>query len=358
MAETSSVVTHLRTYDTANDIGLATVRDPDLLERIATAAPMFRSVIESQCEREQKSRNHLSSLPAVQRRRVLTQKLLHEERGAKREDLRHIHSVLAICSLPYTRQDVSVRKWERQQGRMSLMVTAGALIGRDGKWEDQPLPYGSRARLLLLHTCSEAIRQGSPVIEIEDTLTGFMKAMGLQVTGGKNGSLTSFKQQINALAACTMRIGVFDGQRAKTVSTQPFSALDVWFPKDANQQMLWPSTLTFSQDFYQTLTKHALPVNMHAIRAFAGSSRKLDLLFWLGYRIHNSGTIAISWEALQDQFGWGYARADNFKRDFAREIAEIKDVFPKLPVKLSEVGITIAPGTPEAIAIPPKPRKT
>jgi hypothetical protein len=145
------------------------------------------------------------------------------------------------------------------------------------------------------------------VIGIEDRLSAFMPAMGLSVTGGKNGTLTSFKQQINSLAACTMRIGVCDGERAKTVSTQPFSAIDLWFPKVADQHMLWPSTLTFSQDFYQTLTKHTLPVNMHAVRAFAGSSRKLDLLFWLGYRINGADApVAISWEALRDQFGWGY----------------------------------------------------
>jgi hypothetical protein len=182
--------------------------------------------------------------------------------------------------------------------------------------------------------------------------------MGFAVTGGKNGTIDSFKRQVNALAACSMRIGVWDGDRSKTINTQPFTSIDVWFPTSADQRMLWPSTITFSQDFYATLTKHALPVNVHAVRAFAGSPRKLDMLFWLGYRLNTlNKTLSISWEALQEQWGTGYARATNFRRDFAQEIAEIKEVFPKLPVKVTEQGFTISPGTAEVLAIPSKLKK-
>lgn len=333
------------------------IRDADLLRRIDEAAPLVRRTVERDCINIQAKRDALAAMPDGKRRRLTTAQLLEE--GAQREDLRHIHSVLAICSLPYTRQDIAKREWERKQGQMKLLVQAGKLMSPNGEWVDQPLPFGSRARLLLLHTCSEAIRQKKPVIEIEDSLSGFMKAMGLKVTGGKNGSLNSFKQQINALAACTMSIGLFDGNKSSTVSSKPFSKIDVWFQKDPTQPMLWPSTLTFSPEFYQTLTKHALPVNMHAVRAFSASARKLDLLFWLGFRINGTeATRSISWHSLQEQFGDGYARMDNFQRDFVREINEIKEVFPKLPVKFNDTGISVSPGASEVLAIPIKGRKT
>ena len=58
-----------------------------------------------------------------------------------------------------------------------------------------------------------------------------------------------------------------------------------------------------------------------------------------------------------DPVGTGYSRADNFKRDFAREIADLKEVFPKLPVALSDDGFSISPGTAEILAIPTKYRK-
>ena len=335
------------------------IRDEDLLRRVAEAGSFVRPIIERQCIDEQMRRDTIAAMPRDARRRAATQHILQEQGGGERDNLRHIHSVLAICSLPYTRQPMHVREWQRKQGRMSLVVSAGKLMSPDEKWVDQPLPYGSRARLLLLHTCSEAIRQNSPVVQIEDSLSGFIRAMGFAVTGGKNGTLNSFKQQVQALAACSMRIGVWDGERAKTINTQPFSAIDVWLPTTPDQRSLWPSTVTFSQEFYGTLTKHALPVNVHAVKAFAGSPRKLDLLFWLGYRLNTlSRPLSISWEALREQWGAGYSRANNFKRDFALEIKEIKEVFPKLPVKVTEEGFTISPGTAEVLAIPTKHRKS
>jgi hypothetical protein len=335
------------------------IRDVDLLERVRGADPFALTYVTRDCQREQERRDQLLLLPRDKRRRAVVRHVLEGE-GAERDDLRHIHSALAICSLPYKRQPLETRSWERNQGRMSLLVQAGKLRSpENGRWVDQPLPYGSRARLLLLHTCSEAIRQKSATIEIADSLTGFIREMGFQATGGKNGTIDAFKQQVQALAACTMRIGLWDGDHARTVSTQPFSEIDVWFPASADQKMLWPSTVTFSQDFYTTLTKHALPVNLHAVRVFAGSARKLDLLFWLGYRLTSiAKPVSIPWQALQLQWGQGYTRADNFRRDFAKEIGEIKEVFPKLPVALSETGFTVSPGSHEVIALPrPPPKK-
>lgn len=343
----------------ASALSQTRIRDADLLDKLAKAPNVARDFVERQCEAEQSRRDDLLTMRRDKRRRHETRYALEQQGGAERDSLRHIHSVLAICSLPYNRQPLDVREWERKQGKMSLKVVAGQLMSpENGAWVDQPLPYGSRSRLLLLHTCSEAIRQNSPVIQIEDSLTGFIRSMGFAVTGGKNGSLNAFKNQVNALAACSMRIGVWDGDRAKTINTQPFSSIDVWFPTKPDQRMLWPSTVTLSQEFFSTLTKHALPVNIHAVKAFAGSSRKLDLLFWMGYRLHTlNKTLNISWDALREQFGAGYARDNNFRRDFAREITEIKEVFPKLPVKITEEGFSISPGTAEVLAIPSKSPK-
>jgi hypothetical protein len=89
------------------------------------------------------------------------------------------------------------------------------------------------------------------------------------------------------------------------------------------------------------------------VKVFAGSPRKLDLLFWLGYRLNNlTEPLRISWDALKEQWGQGYNRDRNFKRDFAEEIAQIKEIFPKLPIELREEGCVIKPAGTNALAIP------
>ena len=269
----------------------AEIRDADLLEQLAQLQGTFSyEVMQRTLARTQASRDaerlRRANLTAIERRRDDARKQM-DASPAIADNLRHIHSVLAICSLPYTRQPDSVRRYERKQGRMSLIVHAGELKNPDGVTSAQPLPYGSRARLLMLHLCSEAVRQKNPTIHIEDSLSAFIRAMGYPVTGGPRGTLTAFKQQLNALAACHLQIGMWDGQRSRTINAVPFSEIDVWMPTNPDQRMLWPSTITFSLDFYNSLTAHALPVNILAVRAFANSARKLDLLFWLGYRLNS-----------------------------------------------------------------------
>lgn len=336
------------------------VRDADLLKRLSDTPPFIRDHELQRLRDEQARRDRLATLPRDQRRRAETQHLFAEGKGVERDNLRHIHSVLAMCGLPY--KPTADRTWEATQGQMKLKISAGELLNpHTGQWEEQPLPSGSRARLLLMHLTSQAIIQGRPDIEIESSLSAFIRSMGIAVTGGKQGSIHAFKQQINALAACNMRIGLFageKGEKTRNINTQPFSQLDLWLPTSAKEKILWPERITFSREFFESITRHSIPLNMNAVKAFQGSPRKLDIYFWLTYRFRAlKEQKSISWEALKEQFGKGYLRERKFRADFAEEIKQIKEVFPKLQVQLNEHGFTIQPGVAEVMALPAKPRK-
>jgi len=168
--------------------------------------------------------------------------------------------------------------------------------------------------------------------------------MGFPVTGCRKGTIHAFTEQINTLAACKLSVGMWDGRNAVEYQGMPFSRIDVWLPTSPDQMMLWPSTLTFSMDFYTTLAKHALPIRPEAVRSFAGSARKLDMYFWFNYRLHRlREPTTLSWNAVADQFGGNFDRQRAFKAHFAEDLRDIKDVFPKLSVALSESGLTMAP---------------
>ncbi|MGA0565560.1 replication protein RepA [Ancylobacter sp. VNQ12] len=300
----------------------------------------------------------LAALPREKRRRAVVREVF-ESAAPSRTDIRHIHSVLAVCGLPHERQPLDVREYSREQGRMALDVSAGFLRDPNGRKFQQPLPFGPKARLVLMHLCSEAVQQKSAVIEIADTFTGFVRDMGFSTDGGKRGTLTAFKEQLNALAACSMRISAWDGNSVRTRNITPLEQVELWLSSDPDQRSLWPSTVTFSPQMFESLKQHAVPVNAHAIKAFAGSSRKLDLYFWLGWRLNNIETpLHISWDALKPQFGSGFGRDRDFKAKFAEELGHILEVFPKLPAKLTEEGLSLQPAGPDVLALPaPRPLK-
>lgn len=334
------------------------IRDADLreeLKKFEEGTPgystMLRILADSQKKRDAE-RDALSALPREQRRRIITSETLHNE-PISRDDLRHMHSVLAVCGLPYRQLPADQRDYRRKQGNMAITVTSGMLEDENGKPHLQPVPFGPKARLIMLHLCSEAVRQKSPTIDIADTLTGFVREMGYPNSAGARGPVTAFKTQLNALAACTMRMSVWGQGKVSMRHITPIESLDLWISNNPHQRTLWPSTVTFSSTMYESLKRHALPVNIHAVRALSGSARRLDLYFWLSYRMSRlNEPLSISWEALADQFGQGYSQIRQFRAAFRDDLHAISELFPQLPASASEIGIELKPTDLTKLALP------
>lgn len=342
------------------------IRDADLCDKLAAAqsyAPalrdtMIRSLERTQADRDKAAaeaaarRAELDALPREQRRRRIVREVIEAE-GPSPDNLRYLPTPLAICGLPYRRLPEDQIEFERRQGRMSLVVASGKLMAPNGKRVAQPIPWGPKARLIMAHLSTEALKSGSATVETADSLSGFMRDMGFDVTGGERGSLSPFKEQLRALAACRMEFSAWDGKRSAMVDVRPLKKVELWFGDDPNQRSLWPTKVTFSDDYFRELKNHALPIDIRALRAFAGSARKLDLLFWITYRITRLDThLVLGWKPLKEQFGDGFARERAFRAQLADDLASLKELFPKLPVKLSERGLEMDAADSSVLGIP------
>lgn len=349
------------------DEKLLEIRDADLLQEVDAARGgfLFAQIVEHILFR-QRERDRVRTLRADramrasgmgrERRRRESVREVIETSPTGPENLQHIHSVLALCGLPY-RDPGPDREFLREYGRNTLSVLAGRLKNPlSGEMELQGLPYGPKARLVLLHLCTEAVRQRSPEIEVADSLSGFMRTMGFAVTGGERGTIRQFKEQLNRLAACTLQIGLWDGSdRASTLNVPPFRRLDLWRVSGPAQDRPRIRTVRFHQDFYENLILHALPVDMRAAKAFSGSARKLDLLFWVGYRLRAlQRPLRLTWTNLHAQFGGDNANLRSFRQAFKADAGHLLEVFPKLPIALGDEGMTLGPADPGALLIPPR----
>jgi hypothetical protein len=315
-----------------------------------------RAAEQSQIEAKKVLEDQRARLPRDARRRDIIREVIENE-PATPENIQHIHSVLALCGLPY-REPKGITSFFREYGRNTLAINAGRLTNPvTGDMEMQGLPYGPKARLMLLHLCTEAVKQRTPKIEVASSLSGFIRDMGFPVTGGDRGTLKQFKEQLNRLAACSMQIGLWDGTRASTLNVPPFRQMDVWLPLnvDPDQGLLWSSSITFHRDFFDNLLQHALPVDIRAARAFAGSARKLDLLFWVGYRLSRlERPLRLTWDNLYKQFGSENGSIRSFRQEFRKDVAHLTEVFPRLRLSLDEGGMQLLPSDQKDLLVPPK----
>lgn len=342
----------------------AQVRDADLREQMEslrggegysfrlTALISMQKARDQDAEKAAARRNELAGMSREQRRRSIAREVIQTDVPAP-ENLRYMPTPLAICGLPYKSIGTDGKEFIREQGRMRIVVTPGSLTDPNGKRIQQPVPWGPKARLIMAHLSTEAIRNRSPIIEVAPSFTGFLRDLGFARRGGERGNIQPFKDQLQALAACRMEIAAWDGKQSATVDVKPFSKMQLWFSDNPDQQSLWTSTIQFSKDFYEQLQNHALPIDVRVLKALSNSARRLDLVMWITYRITRiKGTFVLDWGPLKGQFGEGYARDRDFRAALAEDLAAIKELFPKLPVKLSERGLTMEPVDPSALAIP------
>ena len=167
------------------------------------------------------------------------------------DDIWYIHTVLAQCFLPYTDQK-GKRDWMRQNGKYSIILTAGAIKDPRNPRQlmETGLPFGAKPRLFQSYANTQAIKRQSPVIPVERSMTAMMKELGYEPRGGKRGTIASFKDQITRFAACHFRI-VAPGPLGteKYINAEPIKEFDVWFPSDPDQGMLWPSEIVLTDDY-------------------------------------------------------------------------------------------------------------
>lgn len=259
------------------------------------------------------------------------------------------HSVLCQTSLPYRDPGDEIRLWTRRNGYVTLELQAGrAYDGRADEFVDVGLPFGPKPRLVLYHLNAEALRTQSPLLELEDSLTAFVKrTLGLD-TKGRN--IRTVKNQLSRLAASDFRIGTSKDDRSLTLKGSIIEGFEIWTPRDANQRMLWPSTIQFSQRYFESLMKHAVPLNEIAVARLSHNAMALDIYTWLAQRLHRidaeKGGAFVPWTGLKEHFGHGYGRMDNFKRVFRTTLRQVKVVYPESKFDLDDGGMTLRHSKP------------
>ena len=86
----------------------------------------------------------------------------------------YIARLLALCSLPRTNPG-NRTQYVRRNGPYTLVMSCASTV---------KLPYGPLPRLLLAWVTTEAVRTQSPVLVLEDSLSAFMRKLGLESSGG------------------------------------------------------------------------------------------------------------------------------------------------------------------------------
>jgi hypothetical protein len=264
---------------------------------------------------------------------------------------------LVQATLPH-KNPGNVPQWSRTNGYVKLILQTGI----DAKTE-KPVgyPYGVIPRLLLFWITTEAIRTGSPRLELGNSLAAFMRELGLDPStgGGKRGDAKRLRDQMTRLFRARISLtqerqdGLRHGQAWLDMQVAPRGVM-FWDAKDPEQPCLFGSWIQLSAEFFEAISSAPVPVNMQALRALKGSALALDLYAWASYTAFVATRTGrarfVTWELLMQQFGGGYKNPADFRRKAKAAMRKIKVVYPRLSIGKAQGGIEILPGS--GVAVP------
>lgn len=245
------------------------------------------------------------------------------------------YSGFAHIGLPHRRLPDEAA-WQVTTERASMVVTPGHKPSASGKPVSVGVPYGAKARLILLHLQTQAIRNQSREIELGNSLRDWLRRMGIP-QGGK--SIQDVKEQAERIARCSIS---FDFHNGDVTGMFNQTLVDGHIIKSDPSNSL--EHVYLSERFFEQLRRHPVPIAEAAIKQLNGNSVALDIYCWLSYRLHVlKHPVQITWNALKAQFGAGTNRLDHFRSAFRNSLQMALAVYPDAKVDCNKNGIVIHP---------------
>lgn len=252
-----------------------------------------------------------------------------EMHRSEKQQIAFSHSTMCQTALPFKELPEGVRKWKSRNGERMILLEAGEIYS--SKLNDTVeigLPYGTKPRLLMHYFNTQAMKTQSPEIEVENSLHAFLKRIGVG-TNGRN--YATVKEQLARLSASHMTVGetLPDG-RSSTEYGRIVEKVDLWFPKDDNQRVLWPNQVKLSDSYFTSLMNHAVPLDEQALHLLKDSALALDIYAMLAERLHRipqGKTQFIPWVSLYELYGGGYTRITKFREKFREALMQVHSVY-------------------------------
>lgn len=115
------------------------------------------------------------------------------------------HSVLCQTFLPYRNPGNDITIWSHKQGNVNLAIQTNKILNpRTEEYESVGLPYGPKARLILAHLNSEAVKNQKKIIDVENSMSAFIKKIGLNTD---TNTIKQIKEQLRRLTSSTISMG-------------------------------------------------------------------------------------------------------------------------------------------------------
>lgn len=261
------------------------------------------------------------------------------------------------CAIPYSKP--TTNEYERVSGNFILSLVAPSRYG---------LPYGILPRVISLWAISTVARTKQRRLYAGENISELLRMLGMEASGGPNGSRTRFREQLKRLAASSISVSYDNGKHWALSKVDIFSEASWMIEENEDGPNQWRPELLLGEKFFQEAVTKPVPIDLRVvnyIRREGASPLALDIYAWLTYRnSYLERRTDIPWEKLEAQFGTDFGgrsaavtpirggktsalQGDRRHRFAFRELfkTQLRNVIQYYPAKveLTDTGIKLIP---------------
>ena len=239
---------------------------------------------------------------------------------------------LVQCFFPQKRLSNDVRNWQVNHGRSSLLVSPGNIADRNNPQQYRfcDIPHGYLSRLLSTYIIGQAVKTGSPTIDMGPSLRKFLRLLNIPVEGAAAKRLT---RSVEDFAAASITIGHWGEDHVTTKYARIVDEVSFWIEKNERAITFWTPEMVLSDKFFDQIKYHLVPINMDHLKSFTRSPRRMDLYTWLSYRcpkVSRRGRVTIPLEDLRPIFAPDITEERFFKLRLKQDLKAIASVYKDL----------------------------
>ena len=266
-------------------------------------------------------------------------------------DITYAHADMCQVYLPYSDKDLSL--YEVTQGDVTMRVVSGRYLDPNTREERKyGIPCGTRARLLLYLINEQAILSREPSFQLA---TSFRDLCGKLRIPRSGRSMAELKIQLERLCTASFSLEWKNSQQhglhnffivESIVTNGKFKNMDYSDVESKTKGF----QITLSDKYFNSVINRGVPLDKRTITALQNNSMCLDIYSWLThrlYRIPKGKTQFVPWQALKNQFGDGFDKMFNFKRDFRKNLQNVRLQYRE--ARISEIhnkGFELHPSAP------------
>jgi hypothetical protein len=250
-------------------------------------------------------------------------------------------------ALPY-RNPGDVPRWVRRNGALELVVTPGLVLDDRTGISRPAYPYGVVPRLLVIWMASEVIKTERREFDLGPSFSAFINRVGLTRGGTQFVRVRDQMTRLFAasmLATATVKDGPMSGYAGEHFRV--VRKWQLWWSDLRPQEPFSLSSVTLSEEFYESIMAGSVPVPVEAIAELRGKTSSplaLDIYVWLVHRLPRvvkGSTPPIGWADLAIQFGCDYKQVRQFKAQFLKDLRHVLAVYPTARVEPGPKGLVL-----------------